>query len=297
LVEYYAQLAAIRNEYSALRTGSVEYLDLGNSNLLAHLRSDKDATLLTIANNSQSEQTYTLGYDAVDLVSGKAYAAQEKISIPALRGVILAMTDEAREITVNYADLAPAWDARYIVGAEQPVENPFTDIDEGTFYYDPVLWAVEEGITNGATATTFDPNGDLLRAQVVAMLWRHAGKPEATIANPFADINEGDWYYDAVLWAVEKGITNGVDSTHFAPFGKTNRAQAVTFLWRYLGEPESKDTVTFPDVTDHDAFYYEAVLWAVENGVTNGMDDGNFGIDVNCNRAYMVTFLYRAIAK
>ena len=169
----------------------------------------------------------------------------------------------------------------------------FEDVPADSFYYDAVQWAVEEGITTGATATTFNPNGELLRAQVVTMLWRAAGEPAATIANPFTDVSESDWYYDAVLWALEEGITTGISATEFAPRGVTNRAQAVTFLWRYLNEPAATTENSFSDVVDG-AWYEAAVNWAVERNVTNGMDNDTFGIEVNCNRAHMVTFLYRA---
>ena len=170
----------------------------------------------------------------------------------------------------------------------------FTDVPADSFYYDAVQWAVSEGITNGATETTFNPEGDLLRAQFVTMLWRAAGEPEPTSAvNPFTDVKEGDFFYKAVLWAVEKGITNGISATEFGSYEVTNRAQAVTFLWRYLGQPEAAGTNAFTDVAAGE--WYEAPInWAVENGVTNGMGDGAFGIDTDCNRAHAVTFLYRA---
>ena len=175
--------------------------------------------------------------------------------------------------------------------------NPFTDVKEGDFFYAPVLWAVENGVTTGATETTFDPNGKLLRAQFVTFLWRAAGQPEPTgTENPFADVKESDFFYKAVLWAVEEGITNGVSATEFGAYGVTNRAQAVTFLWRYLGELESDTTSDFTDVAAG-AWYEAPINWAVENGVTNGMDDGTFGITGDCNRAQAVTFLYRAIAE
>jgi len=180
------------------------------------------------------------------------------------------------------------------VTVEPGGENPFADVPKDSFYYAPVLWAVENGITNGATATTFNPGGDLLRAQVVTMLWRHAGSPVVQIDNPFTDVKEGDWYYNAVLWAVSEGITNGTSSTTFGPSGVTNRAQVVTFLWRYLDSPEAGAANPFEDV-DASAWYGAPVLWAVENGITNGMSATEFGVNTNCNRAHMVTFLYRAM--
>ena len=176
-------------------------------------------------------------------------------------------------------------------------ENPFTDVPEGIFYIDPVLWAVEKGITTGATATTFNPNGNCQRAQVVTFLWRAAGSPEPTKnENPFTDVKESDFYYKAVLWAVEKGITNGLTATTFGPFELCNRAQVVTFLWRAMGSPASTAEVTFTDVVPGQ-FYSTAVAWAVENGITNGISATEFGVGGNCNRAQVVTFLYRTYNK
>ena len=171
------------------------------------------------------------------------------------------------------------------------------DVKEGDFFLDPVLWAVEEGITTGMGENSdhFAPLLDCNRAQVVTFLWRAMGKPGHTIANPFVDVKEGDFYYDAVLWASENGITTGIDATHFNPTGICNRAQVVTLLWRAVGEPDSKAEVTFPDVPAGE-FYYDAVAWAVENGITTGLDNGTFGSLDACNRAQIVTFLYRALA-
>ncbi len=179
-------------------------------------------------------------------------------------------------------------------GCNAKRETPFTDVPEDSFYIDPVLWAVENGITTGASATTFNPDGQCQRAQVVTFLWRAAGCPDPTgTINPFVDVQESDFYYQAVRWAVEKGITNGLDATHFGPYANCNRAQVVTFLWRTMGEPASAAEVGFTDVVDGQ-FYAEPVAWAVENGITNGMGDGTFGVNGICNRAQVVTFLYRA---
>ena len=186
------------------------------------------------------------------------------------------------------------WDGLVCRNCGQTRENPFTDVPEGSFYFLPVLWAVDEGITSGATADTFDPGGDLLRAHVVTMLWRLDGSPVVEIENPFTDVKEGAWYYDAVLWAVSEGITSGTSETTFGPAGITNRAQVVTFLWRYLGSPEAGTDNPFTDV-DAAAWYGKSVLWAVENGVTSGMSADRFGVGSNCNRAHMVTFLYKAM--
>ena len=192
--------------------------------------------------------------------------------------------------------LGHAWKGTHCknCGATRP--NPFTDVPEDSFYIDPVLWAVEEGITNGTTPTTFDPNGKCQRAQVVTFLWRAAGKPEPTSGNnPFVDVKESDFFYKAVLWAVEQGITNGLDAAHFGPYAHCNRAQVVTFLWRSVGCPSADADNPFTDVKAGD-FYYDAVLWAVEKNITNGLTATEFGVNTVCNRAQIVTFLYRTFA-
>ena len=174
-------------------------------------------------------------------------------------------------------------------------ENPFVDVKDDDFFLKPVLWALEKGITTGVNDTHFDPYGDCIRGQVVVFLWRAMGKPGHTIANPFVDVTETDFFYDAVLWAYEKGITTGVSSDHFDPYGQCNRAQFVTFLWRAKNKPASDTVVTFPDVPAGE-FYYDAVAWAVENQITTGQGNGTFGSLNPCNRAQAVTFLYRALA-
>ena len=173
-------------------------------------------------------------------------------------------------------------------------ECPFTDVPKDSFYYEPVLWAVKEGITNGATETTYNPNGTCLRAQVVTFLHRADGNPEPTsMRNPFTDVKSGDFFYKPVLWAVEKGITNGTTATTFGSYANCNRAAVVTFLWRAAGSPEPKTTDNpFTDVESSD-FFYKPVLWAIENGITTGVDATHFGPTSPCNRAQVVTFLYR----
>ena len=173
--------------------------------------------------------------------------------------------------------------------------NSFEDVKIGSFYEDAVQWAVDMGITTGTSETTFSPDNDCLRAQVVTFLWRAAGEPTPTSShNPFVDVAPADYYYSAVLWAVENGITNGADATHFNPNGVCNRAQVVTFLYRAFGNPAVVATENpFTDVPAG-AFYAAPVLWAVENGITNGLSATEFGPNTDCNRAQIVTFLYRA---
>ena len=115
-------------------------------------------------------------------------------------------------------------------------KTSFTDLDKNAYYYDAVLWTVEKGITNGLTETTFGPEMSCTRGQMASFLYREAGEPKVKGDNPFVDVSESDYYYDAVRWAVEKGITVGTDATHFSPNKDCSRGEMVTFLHRDLGE-------------------------------------------------------------
>ena len=175
--------------------------------------------------------------------------------------------------------------------AEEPIV--FTDVPEGAYYYNPVYWAVANGVTDGTSETEFSPGRTVTRGEMVTFLWRAAGSPEpTTTVNPFEDVAGSAYYYDAVLWAVEQGITDGTSETEFSPSRTLTRAEAVTFLWRAADRPTAAGS-GFADV-DEDAYYYTAVLWAVGNGVTDGTSDTTFDPALSCTRAQAVTFLYRA---
>jgi len=186
----------------------------------------------------------------------------------------------------------------------------FRDVmNSSDYYYTPVYWAYNQGITTGrSSGDIFDPSATCTRAEIVTFLWRLAGKPEPTLAegNPFKDVSEKTYYYKAVLWAVENGITTGRAGTdkngmkRFDPSGTCTRREIVTFLWRYAGRPSPSSLESgFSDVTDSSAYYYKAVLWAVEQGITTGKakKDANGGTRFDptgaCTRAMSVTFLYR----
>ena len=173
--------------------------------------------------------------------------------------------------------------------------NPFVDVSENTYYYNPVLWAVENGITNGIDATHFEPNGICTRAHAVTFLWRAAGQPDPKMSEmPFNDVKIGSYYEKAVRWAVEEGITKGTSTTSFSPDANCTRAQIVTFLWRSKGSPTVEGIENpFTDVAA--AYYMNAVLWAVKEGVTNGTSTTSFSPHANCTRGQIVTFLYRSM--
>ena len=168
----------------------------------------------------------------------------------------------------------------------------FVDIDKNAYYYNAVLWAVERDVTKGKSETTFDPSGTCTRAQTVTFLWRFAGSPETHADNPFLDVGSDAYYYKAVLWAVEQGITNGKSATSFSPDDTVSRAQAVTFLYRMRGATSVDGNRSFSDVA-HNSYYEKAVSWAVQNSITNGKSSTIFAPDDYCSRGQIVTFLYR----
>ncbi|MBQ6159714.1 MAG: S-layer homology domain-containing protein [Oscillospiraceae bacterium] len=174
--------------------------------------------------------------------------------------------------------------------------NPFEDVLEGKFYYEPVLWAYYHNpfpITSGIDDTHFGPKNTCTRGQVVRFLWNAVGQPEPTITEcPFVDVKPGKYYYDAVLWALETGVTSGKDETHFAPNETCTRGQVVRFLWNAIGQPEPVSTeCPFVDVKPG-KYYFDAMLWALENGITSGIDASRFGPNETCTRGQVVTFLY-----
>ena len=179
-----------------------------------------------------------------------------------------------------------------VVSITRSVNNPFTDVKEDDYFYAPVLWAVEKGITNGKSDTSFVPNESCTRAQMVTFLWRAMGKPAPhTDVNPFTDVKQGDYFYDAVLWAVDAGVTRGTSETAFSPDSTVTRGQAVTFLYRLSGM-KSDVPNPFTDLKE-DAYYYDAVLWAAHSNVTNGVTPSTFAPDSAVTRGQAVTFLSR----
>ena len=179
---------------------------------------------------------------------------------------------------------------------EKPQENPFTDVAKDQYYYNPVLWALEKGITSGLSQTTFAPEQACTRGQVVTFLWRAMGCPEPTSStNPFVDVSANEYYTKAVLWALEKDITSGIDTTHFAPDKTVTRSQFVTFLHRAQGKPSYSTSNPFKDVQKE--YYYDAILWAYEKGITTGLNATTFGTEESCTRGQVVTFLYRGLSK
>ena len=244
---------------------------------------------------------------SASFISGAVQQADEKA------GMTLVTPDSGNDNSSDLSDRlkrdpGTAPDSSTEVGdREDPGDpkNPFTDVFAGDYYYDAVLWAFEHEVTTGTgDGTTFSPLTGCTRAQFVTFLYRAANKPDVTGAkNSFSDVSATvhKSYYDAILWAYELGITTGTgDGTTFSPDKVVTRAQAVTFMHRYakLANIATKTgTESFDDVENTGAMvpYYEAIGWAVANGITNGNSStaNTFGPMSPCNRAMMVTFLHR----
>ena len=178
---------------------------------------------------------------------------------------------------------------------EPDPDCPFVDVTKDDYFYDAVLWAYNNNITTGVDATHFAPFASCNRAQSVTFLWRAYGQPEPSYTEiPFVDVKSSEYYYKAVLWAYENGITSGKSSTHFEPNDTVTRKEFLTFLWRSENKPEPETTDNpFVDVPA-DEYYTKAVLWAYEKGITSGTDATHFSPDENCLRGQVVTFLYRS---
>ncbi len=171
--------------------------------------------------------------------------------------------------------------------------NPFTDVSEDSRFYNAIMWAYENGITTGKTATTFQPLADCTRGQVVTFLWRTQGCPKPTITkNPFTDVASTSPFYKAILWAYENGITTGKTATTFQPDTVVTREQFVTFLWRCEGELKPTIKNPFTDVAAN-RYSTHAILWAYENGITTGKTATTFEPASTVIRQHVVTFLYR----
>ena len=214
----------------------------------------------------------------------------DDLTVTDKNGKELKLTDKGNG---KYTFTMPAGKVEINAAFVKEVEtSPFSDVSASNYYYEAVKWAQEKGITGGIGNGLFGPNQPCTRAQIVTFLWRAAGSPEPKAMSSFADVSTDAYYAKAVAWAVENGITTGTGDGKFSPDATCTRAQSVTFLFRAIGKlVDSK--AEFSDVLT-DSYYANAVAWAVENGVTNGIGDGLFGPNNSCTRAQIVTFLFRA---
>lgn len=180
-----------------------------------------------------------------------------------------------------------------ILPSGQPAEDPFRDVAEDAYYREAVLWALEKGVTTGVTDTAFQPSAACTRGQVVTFLWRAKRSPEPEAReNPFQDVSAASPFYQAILWAREKGVTAGARDGAFQPGTPCTNAQVVTFLWRAEGEPAARGES--PLASRYPGQYFtEALAWADTAGVLEGTVEDGFQPHQRASRANIVTYLYR----
>ena len=273
---------------TSAEAGSEEYIiasvlwSPGDSKFAADKAYTVNLTLKAAGTNKfTSMVTATVNGQEAKIVSGTG--TQElriNYTFPALKAGAPAITTQPKSASVK-----------------EGADVTFSDVPEGAYYTDAVAWAVEKGVTSGTSGTTFSPNADCTRAQIVTFLWRAAGSPAPkSKESAFTDVATGSYYETAVQWAVENGITSGTSATTFSPNATCTRAQTVTFLWRSQKSPADGAANSFTDVADG-TYYTDAVKWAVKNGITSGTSTTTFSPNADCSRAQIVTFLYRCLGK
>lgn len=229
------------------------------------------------------------------------------VAVVVLCGLILVSADAAFAAASNSAgangalqnsELPPDLFDENCDGGPSCPGKRFVDIPKVSHWaHVPIDWAVTHHLSSGTTSTTFSPNKGCTRAAVVTFVWRALGSPKPVSKQcPFLDVSKNTYYYQPVLWAVENGIIAGTSSTTFSPKKVCTRAEIITILWRAMGSPPASGSSAFPfrDVPT-DAYYREAVAWAVENGLTSGTTPTTFSPKKTCTRASAMTFLYRAV--
>ena len=223
------------------------------------------------------------GYEVDDIVAKDAKG--NKLTLKDNGDGTYTFTMPASKVTVT---------AAFAEKKAEPIapEKLFADVSAEEYYYEAVKWASENGVTGGIGENLFGANLPCTRAQIVNFLWRAAGSPEPKGMSGFVDVSADAYYAKAVAWAVEEGIVSGTSATTFNPDAVCTRAQSVAFLYRAFGEKVNK-AAGFSDVSA-DAYYADAVAWAVENGVASGIGGGLFAPDQDCARGQIVAFLYRA---
>ena len=187
--------------------------------------------------------------------------------------------------------------ATFVETEEPAPAEPFPDVDENDWFYDEVVYVYENGLMNGVENNQFAPNTATNRAMLATILYRLAGQPDVSGDLPFTDVAAGTWYTDAVLWAAQNGIVNGLGENTFAPMNTLTREQLVTMLYRYA-EAEGYDVSAaadlsgYPDAGKVQSWAQEAMTWAVAEGIVEGMD-GNLNPAGNATRAQIATILMR----
>lgn len=196
-------------------------------------------------------------------------------------------------VTPFFAKLAAGSDISSSDDQNDTKTPVLVDLDPDSYYYEAVMWALQNHIASGTGTLTFSPEKYCTRAEFVTFLWKMAGSPEPAVYANFSDVATDAYYAKAVAWAVEKGIVSGLGDGRFAPDALCTRADIMCFLYRAAGSPDVMGDAPFLDVPT-DAYYAKAVAWAAKNGIASGVSNGYFAPDKTCTRSDAITFLYRS---
>lgn len=287
------EFALMGSGYSDTRSGGVRGVQMFSSYSSAIVSVTTSANTFNFEDEDAMQKEYLIcthsdglvSYLPIDVESMKKSGNTYTPDIPSAEEVVLTVGD-ASQSSGNNSSVGSNTSS----SAKDETETAFADVKADAYYADAVAWAVKNNITSGTSATTFSPDDTCTRAQILSFLWRAAGSPKPTIQNPFTDVNPGDYYYDAAVWASEKSMVTG---STFAPNTPCTRSSTVMYMWKNAGSPEYAPTDAFSDVQE-DGEYAEAVSWALDSGVTSGTSDTTFSPDDICNRAQIVSFLRRA---
>lgn len=238
--------------------------------------SSNQGTRITSGSTSISRS----GLDQVAFVPARGYAGTVYIDFTATSN-----DGSTFDGTVEISVERDTWDVPTTMPAR------FSDVDANAYYAEPVRWAVENGITSGTSSTTFSPNQTCTVAQILSFLYRANGSPRVTGSNPFTDVRTSDYYYEAALWAHQRGMVSG---SALRPFAPCTRASTMEFMWRAAGSPAVSGSRRFDDVSAN-ASYARAVAWATEQRITSGTSSTTFSPNNICTRGQIVSFLYRAM--
>jgi hypothetical protein len=253
----------------------------------------ENGTVRTSRSNASSGTSITVtatpndGYEVNEVTV--VDASNKSVSVKAASSGSYTFTMPSSNVTVTVTFKAAS--ATTTTGT--PVSG-FTDVSSTDYFADAVAWAVEQGITTGTSTTSFSPNATCTRADMMTFLWRAAGSPDASANITFSDVSADAYYAKAVSWAIANGITSGTGDGKFSPNATISRAEAIQFLYR-ASNGTSNGGSTFSDVAAN-AYYANAVAWAVANGITSGTGNNTFSPNANCVRAQIVQFLYKEYA-
>lgn len=289
-------------DFSSLKTGDVRFYEC--EAVVGDLIYILPVQEFVIVNSTEPEGEYTVSfYDPDNMVSyGEITQTNgQKFILPPepaklgyqfsgwkLNGSIITAST-----TVNLTQNMGAQTVWTKVESQSAPSSAFSDVRSGIWYEEAVTWAVGQGITTGTSATTFSPDLDCDRAQIITFLWRASGSPSPKGTIRLTDVKSSDYYYEAALWAAENGLFSG---TSFDPNAPCTRAMAVEFMWRHAGSPAGGTASGFLDV-HVGSNYARAVVWAMDQQITNGTSNTTFSPDMVCSRAQIVTFLYRYLAE